>query len=205
MKVTVLLLAVLLPSPLLAQGLGDTAARERQKRAEKPSSAPAKVFTDQDLPAPAEPASPPAAPASPKGSGPTPPVIPRDSGVPGPEESAVPADPSSPGPDAASQGDKASGQDAAVEVDPLEKERQERKLLEAEWRVRFANAREQLAIAETNSWREVVRTEFYQGIPVQMRVKEQVETEELKQARKALVDLTEEFRHTGFPPGWVRE
>ena len=113
--------------------------------------------------------------------------------MPGPEESAVPADPSLPGPDAASQ------------ADPLEKERQERKLAEAEWRVRFANAREQLAIAEANSWREVVRTQFYQGIPVQMRVKEQVETEELKQARKALVDLTEEFRHTGFPPGWARE
>jgi hypothetical protein len=186
MKVTLLLLAVLLPSPLLAQGLGDTAARERQKRAEKPSSAPAKVFTDQDLPAPA-------APASPKGSGPALPVIPRDSGVPGPEESAVPADPSSPGTYAASQ------------EDPLEKERQERKLAEAEWRVRFANAREQLAIAETNSWREVVRTQFYQGIPVQMRVKEQVETEELEQARKALADLTEEFRHTGLPPGWARE
>ena len=185
MRVALLLLAVLLPSPLLAQGLGDTAARERQKRAEKPPSAPARVFTDQDLPAPAAPA-------------------------------AVPADPSSPGQDAAPRGDKASGQDAASQADkasgdaasqedPLEKERQERKLLEAEWRVRFANAREQLAIAETNSWREVVRTQFYQGIPVQMRVKEQVETEELEQARKALADLTEEFRRTGFPPGWARE
>ena len=90
-------------------------------------------------------------------------------------------------------------------ADPLEKERQERKLLEAEWRVRFANAREQLAIAEANSWQEVVRTEFYNGIPVQMKVKEQIETEELKQARKALADLTEEFRHTGLPPGWARE
>lgn len=179
MKVTLLLLAVLLPSPLLAQGLGDTAARERQKRVDKPPSAPAKVFTDQDLPEPA-------APASPKGSG------------------SVPADPSSPGPDAAPRGDKTTG-DAASQEDPLEKERQERKLLEAEWRVRFANAREQLAVAETNSWHEVIRTEFYQGIPVQMRVKEQVETEELKQARKALADLTEEFRHTGFPPGWARD
>ncbi|HYN00920.1 MAG TPA: hypothetical protein VE359_00610 [Vicinamibacteria bacterium] len=192
MKVTLLLLAVLLPSPLLAQGLGDTAARERQKRAEKPSSAPAKVFTDQDLPAPAAPEAVPNAsgqpkPAVPGSSGQPTPVIPRDSGVPGPEESAAPADAS------------------AAEVDPLEKERQERKLLEAEWRVRFANAREQLAIAEANSWREVVRTQFYQGIPVQMRVKEQVETEELEQARKALADLTEEFRRTGFPPGWSRE
>jgi len=162
MKSTLLLLFVLAPVSLLAQGLGDTAARERQKRAEKPPAPPAKVFTDQDLPQSAEPVT-------------------------------------SPGPDGAPPGDK-----AAV-ADPLEKERQERKLLEAEWRVRFANAREQLAIAETHSWQEVVRTEFYQGIPVQMRVKEQIETEELKQARKALADLTEEFRHTGLPPGWARE
>ena len=90
-------------------------------------------------------------------------------------------------------------------MDPLEKEREERKLLEAEWRVRFANAREQLAIAEANSWQEVVRTQFYQGIPVQMKVKEQIETNELKQARQALTDLAEEFRHTGLPPGWARE
>ena len=192
MKVTLLLLAVLLPSPLLAQGLGDTAARESQKRAEKPKSAPAKVYTDQDLPQPA-------APAAPKD------VIPRDPGVPGPEESAAPADPSSPGSGGAPRGDKAPAQDPAAEADPLEKERQERKLAEAEWRVRFANAREQLAIAEANSWREVVRTEFYQGIPVQMKVKEQVQTEELKQARQALADLNEEFRHTGLPPGWARE
>jgi hypothetical protein len=191
MKVPVLLLAVLLPSPLLAQGLGDTAARERQKRAEKPPSAPARVFTDQDLPAPAAPAE----------AGP----VPTDKAV---SSRGAPS-----GGDASSRGAPAESGDAGSAVsesspepvDPLEKERQERKLLEAEWRVRFANAREQLAIAEANSWQEVIRTQFYQGIPVQMRVKEQVETEELKQARKALADLTEEFRHTGFPPGWARE
>ena len=38
-----------------------------------------------------------------------------------------------------------------------------------------------------------------------MKVKEQVETEELKQARQALADLNEEFRRTGLPPGWARE
>ena len=38
-----------------------------------------------------------------------------------------------------------------------------------------------------------------------MKVKEQIETGELKQARQALADLTEEFRHTGLPPGWARE
>jgi hypothetical protein len=200
MKVTVLLLVVLLPSPLLAQGLGDTAARERQKREEKKTAAPARVYTDQDLPTAAAPAE-----ASPVRTG----KAVSSRGAPGASEteakprdgdladerggSAGVADLSSPGPDAASQDD------------PLEKERQERKLAEAEWRVRFANAREQLAIAEANSWREVVRTEFYQGIPVQMKVKEQVETGELKQARQALADLAEQFRRTGLPPGWARE
>jgi len=90
-------------------------------------------------------------------------------------------------------------------ADPLEKEREQRKLLEAEWRVRFANAREQVAIAEAACWQEVVRTQFYQGIPVQMKVKEFVESEELRRAKKALADLEEEFRRTGLPPGWARE
>jgi hypothetical protein len=98
----------------------------------------------------------------------------------------------------------AGAEDPSKPIDPLEKERQERKLLEAEWRVRFANAREQLAIAEANSWREVVRTEFYNGIPVPMKVKEQIETGELTQARQALADLEERFRRTGLPPGWTR-
>ena len=181
MKVTLLLLAVLLPSPLLAQGLGDTAARERQKRAEKPPAAPAKVFTDQDLPAAPVPAE-------------SAPSVPVDKAL------------SSRGAPSGS-GDEGSAiaEDSSKAGDPLEKERQERKLLEAEWRVRFANAREQLAIAEANSWREVVRTQFYQGIPVQMKVKEQIETVELNQARQALTDLEEQFRRTGLPPGWARE
>jgi hypothetical protein len=178
LRVAVLLLAILPPSSLLAQGLGDTAARERQKRAEKAPAPPPKVFTEKDLPQPAGPAE-----TSPADKATSTPVAPKDK----------------PGAEGAPRGD------SAAPADPYEKERQERKLLEAEWRVRFANAREQLAIAEANSWQEVVRTEFYQGIPVQMKVKEQVQTNELKQARQALADLTEEFRHTGFPPGWARE
>jgi len=87
----------------------------------------------------------------------------------------------------------------------LQRERQERKLQEAEWRLRFANAREQLALAEAACWHEVVRTEFYQGIPVQMKVKEFVESEEFRQAKQALADLEERFRRTGLPPGWTRE
>jgi len=178
MRQLLFLLAVLLPAPLAAQGLGDAAARERQKRSQQAKPAPTKVFTDADL--------------RPRGAA-------SESGDEGSEESsrvapspladegsAIPADPSKPS-------------------DPLEKERQERKLLEAEWRVRFANAREQVAVAEANSWQEVVRTEFVAGVPVQMKVKEQVETNELKQARQALADLEEKFRRTGLPPGWARE
>jgi hypothetical protein len=177
MKIAVLALALVLPVPLAAQGLGDAAARERQKRAQQAKPAPAKVFTDADL-----------------SSGGTRP--------PGPEGSADPssrAAPSEPG------GEGSATPPAPSEVDPLEKERQERKLLEAEWRVRFANAREQLALAEAACWQDVVRTQFHQGLPVQMKVKEFVETEEFRRAKKALADLEEEFRRTGLPPGWARE
>ena len=104
--------------------------------------------------------------------------------------------------DAASQPTPAPAPDAAM--DELERERAERKLQEAEWRMRFANAREQVALAEAACWHEVVRTEFYQGIPVQMKVKEFVESEALRQAKRALADLEEEFRRTGLPPGWTR-
>jgi hypothetical protein len=183
-KVVLLLAAVLLPIPLAAQGLGDTAARERQKRETKKAPAPAKVYSNQDLPESAADS-----------------VTPRDTGTPGPEgpASSSRGAPSSPGAEGSAV---PAGQAAA---DPSEKEREERRRLEAEWRVRFANARERLAVAEANSWREVVRTEFYQGIPVAMKIKEQVETEELVQARQALADLEEEFRRTGLPPGWTRE
>jgi hypothetical protein len=104
--------------------------------------------------------------------------------------------------DAASQPVSGATPDAAM--DELERERAERKLQEAEWRMRFANAREQVALAEAACWHEVVRTEFYQGIPVQMKVKEFVESEALRQAKRALADLEEEFRRTGLPPGWTR-
>ena len=104
-----------------------------------------------------------------------------------------------------SRGEGSATPTAPSQPDPLEKERQERKLLEAEWRVRFANAREQIALAEAACWQEVVRTQFYQGLPVQMKVKEFVESEELRRAKKALADLEEEFRRTGLPPGWARE
>ena len=162
----VLLIAA--PAWSQAQGLGDAAARERQKRKQQAAPAPPKVFTDADL-----------SKASP----------------PGPDQAAGAPDETA----------KAASQEADdPRLAELERERQERKLQEAEWRVRFADAREQVALAEAACWHEVVRTEFYQGVPVQMKVKEFVESEEFRQAKQALADLEEQFRRTGQPPGWAR-
>jgi hypothetical protein len=164
----VVLLMLAAPGWTTAQGLGDAAAREKQKRRDQKQPPPAKVFTDSDLAKDKPPADAAGEAASSPGATPAP----------------------DPTPDPA--------------MDELERERTERKLQEAEWRMRFANAREQVALAEAACWHEVVRTEFYQGIPVQMKVKEFVESEELRQARRALSDLEEEFRRTGLPPGWTR-
>ena len=79
-----------------------------------------------------------------------------------------------------------------------------RKKQEAEWRVRFANAREKVSVAEANGWYDTVETVFVSGSPVQQRVRKFEETDELRQARKDLADLEEEFRRTGLPPGWTR-
>jgi hypothetical protein len=38
-----------------------------------------------------------------------------------------------------------------------------------------------------------------------MKVREFVESEELRQAKRVLASLEEQFRRTGFPPGWARE
>jgi hypothetical protein len=105
--------------------------------------------------------------------------------------------------------------DAAQAVDPDPQaapraeadgaEAAERERLEADWRIRFADARRRIAEAELRCWRSVVRTVFVAGIPVQQWVKEFEESEEFRQAKKTLGDLEEEFRKTGLPPGWTRE
>jgi len=179
MKDGCLVVLLLLSAPALAraQGLGDAAARERQKRQQAPPT-PAKAFTDADL----------ARSKPPEGEGDA-----AEGTAAGAAEAGKTGEP----------GGVKPGSDPAL--DALERERQGRKLQEAEWRVRFANAREELAQAEAACWHEVVRTEFYQGIPVQMKVKEFVESEDFRQARQALADLEEQFRRTGLPPGWARE
>jgi hypothetical protein len=172
MRKAILLLAILLPASAVAQGLGDAAAREREKRGERKVADPAKVFTDADLT---------------KAETSDEDTSSEEAGIsPGEEGLALPPGSSKP-------------------LDPLEKEREERKLQEAEWRIRFANAREQVAVAEAACWQEVVRTQIYNGIPVQMKVKEFVESQELRRAKAALADLEEEFRRTGLPPGWARK
>jgi hypothetical protein len=98
---------------------------------------------------------------------------------------------------------------SAEPVDPireeLDRERAERALEQREWRARFAEARAFVREAEARCWQDVIRTEFHNGIPVQMRVQEFVETEEYRQAKADLETLGEEFRRTGLPPGWARE
>jgi hypothetical protein len=190
MRLQVLLAAAVLLAPAAArgQGLGDTAAREKQKREAQKKDQPKRVFTNDDLPVGGVPAKDASSAAEASGE------AKAGAGASGPEAGEAK-------PEAGAAGGPGA---AGAPEDPIEKERRERQRLETEWRVRFANARERLALAEEASWQEVVRTEFYQGIPVQMKVKEKVETRELVAARQAMADLQEEFRRTGLPPGWAR-
>jgi hypothetical protein len=98
--------------------------------------------------------------------------------------------------------------DKPKKEDPIE--------LERRWRQRFAVARAHLREAEQRCWRTRIHTVFVGGgglrgmqagssVPVQMQVRECVETEELRQAGRALADMEEELRRAGLPPGWARE
>lgn len=179
--------AALVAAPAAAQGLGDAAARAKQKRQAEQGKAqpqPKKVFTNEDLPPSA------AAPAS-------------DDATPGqPAPPAAPEGPGSTGTPPEASGELAV---AAVPSDAVERERHERALLEAAWRTRFANARERLAVADAGAWTEGYRIEIYNGVPVRVRTRERLETEEWRRAKQALADLEEEFRRTGLPAGWARE
>ena len=80
-----------------------------------------------------------------------------------------------------------------------------RKKQEAEWRVRFANAREKVSVAETNGWYETVETVFVE--PASRSSSASASSRRRTScARRAkdLADLEEEFRRTGLPPGWTR-
>jgi hypothetical protein len=121
-----------------------------------------------------------------------------DADLPAPDPSA-PAKPG-PSPSPASAAPAPDDRDAADQA-----EASERKRLQAEWRVRFADGRRHIAEAEARCWHKVVRTVFVAGIPVQQWVNEFEESEELRQSKRELADLEEEYRRTGLPPGWVRD
>lgn len=87
--------------------------------------------------------------------------------------------------------------------------------LESQWRRRFAETRARLHKAEQDAWQTRIKTVFVSSggfmdqisgslIPMQMQVREFVETDEWRLARKAMDDLEEELRHAGLPPGWGR-
>jgi len=168
---------VLMASPGAGQSVAEAARREKERRAKQEKATPAKVYTDADLAAGRPPGEPaPPAAAEPKAS----------------DKSTAPADPA-PAPT-----------EPAV-VDDGEAEARERKRLEAEWRIRFADTRRRISEAEARCWTREVQTVFVAGIPVQQWVPVFYESEELRQRKRDLVDLEEEYRKTGLPPGWVRD
>jgi hypothetical protein len=98
----------------------------------------------------------------------------------------------------------------AAEDDEMDRRAEERKTREAEWRRRFADARQQLEEAEARAWQDVVEPVLVGGgngpaYFVNMKVRKFVETEELRLARQAIVDLEDELRRAGAPAGWGRE
>jgi hypothetical protein len=112
-------------------------------------------------------------------------------------ESPTPASPS-PGPPASPAASPSPG--ASPRPDPLRDPQVERA-----WRERFSAARRSIKEAEERAWVTRFEIVFVSGIPVQQQVRRFEETEELRQARRALEDLEEELRRAGLPPGWGRE
>src|SRR5262245_40662658 len=95
----------------------------------------------------------------------------------------APADAASPSPGPSSSPSPAASGSPSP---PAEDEATARKLKEAQWRVRFANARERISRAEAACWHTVIETVFVSGIPVQQQVRKFEESEELRSAKAAL-------------------
>jgi hypothetical protein len=93
----------------------------------------------------------------------------------------------------------------AAETPAPEYDRLKDKALETTWRGRFASARTRVAEAEARSWTTRIETVFVNGIPIQQAVPAFEETNELREARQALLALEEDLRRAALPPGWGRE
>jgi hypothetical protein len=112
-----------------------------------------------------------------------------------------------PAADAAVAAEPSPSPSPAAEDEPIgaPDEEEDRRQGERLWRARFAEARANLRTAESRAFEDRIGVAWKAGIPYQTMIREPVETQELKDARRALADLEEEFRRTGLPPGWSRE
>jgi hypothetical protein len=81
----------------------------------------------------------------------------------------------------------------------------DRALQEREWRARFREARARVAEADAKAYEDRIEVVYVSGIPVQQHVRVKVETDDLRAARQALLDLEDELRRSGGLPGWARE
>ena len=175
LALSIVVAASFLPAVIRAQSLGEAAQREKERRQAAPKK-PVRSFGDADLP--------------------------RSSGESQAEEASPAATsftPSSkkPAPEVASPDRARPG---GLPDDP-----EARQKLERTWKARFTEARAKVRSADARAWRTKVDVVWRAGIPYQTEVREKVETEELKQAKRTLDDLEEEFRRTGFPAGWSRD
>jgi hypothetical protein len=185
--------ALLLATPLLAQSLGEVAAREKERREKKPSPSPAPAFTDDDL-LRRHPPEPPKASPSPGVKTSTPKAKATPAPAPTPEAPATP-DP-----------------EAAM-----------RPQLEAMWKARAKAAREAVAKAEARvkelesrlgglrsdtsptGLLDPYRQQTREAEAGRARDELQQAQQQLALARQALDDLEDEARRQRIPPGWLRE
>jgi hypothetical protein len=186
-----------LPGIAAAQGLGDAAKKEREKRTKGASpAAPKKVYTEEDIqglpPLANEPGSPEG--ATPKAEAPAPGTPPR-----------APAEPKIVIPGLAREAEE-----------PPASEEEARRRDEQRWRARVSEGRARIEKART-------AYEFLSKlvlVPGYVYVDEHGQTvidsigqlqaltagakAELDAAEKALADLLEEARRAAVPPGWLR-
>jgi hypothetical protein len=192
--VSALVLTVLAVSPAWAQSLGDVARKEEARR--KAVKDAGKVYTNDNLR---------------KEPQPTPPAAPAE--LPAPAEVPAPAPPPTP--------DKATGQGQQGQPpQPPAAAQPTAKKDETYWRGRITEARQSLSRAQIfqealQSRINALTTDFVnRDDPAQRsvieadRLKALAEldrvTKEIAQLKKGIVDIEEEARRAGVPPGWLR-
>jgi len=203
-------LTLLLCSSLaVAQSLGDVARQARQQR-DKETKKPAKVFTNENLPAPhpAEEPTPAASVSAPETEAAS--AQPESGTAPAEEEAAAPA-----GEEAAAPAEPTTAAAEAAEQTPEDKQR-----TREYWQAKFKAARQKLADAEEIQGvaeDELSLLQIQQARELSADVQgelggritaktAEVETRraETAKAQKALEDLGKEFRESGAPDNWSK-